>query len=172
MVSDPNDPRFSRKRIFVLILVLMEYGLWLERGQRGIRDVDGLNPCSNGIWSLTSLALGLDSTGVVLILVLMEYGLWPGAKSFGAWFQCLNPCSNGIWSLTLMQLLWLQGLGLNPCSNGIWSLTHDYLRRQVRGQVLILVLMEYGLWHAALWLFPTPQRRLNPCSNGIWSLTR
>ena len=36
---------------------------------------DRLNPCSNGIWSLTEevKALGLDK--LVLILVLMEYGL-------------------------------------------------------------------------------------------------
>ena len=37
----------------------------------------GLNPCSNGIWSLTGL-------GALIGL---------GCKS-------LNPCSNGIWSLT------------------------------------------------------------------------
>ena len=36
----------------------------------------GLNPCSNGIWSLTeeqSMSLNID--WAVLILVLMEYGL-------------------------------------------------------------------------------------------------
>ena len=38
---------------FVLILVLMEYGLW--------RDPEGVNP---------------DGVVWVLILVLMEYGLW------------------------------------------------------------------------------------------------
>ena len=34
-----------------------------------------LNPCSNGIWSLTQLNDDYDETGKVLILVLMEYGL-------------------------------------------------------------------------------------------------
>ena len=34
-----------------------------------------LNPCSNGIWSLTRLREVSDLTEVVLILVLMEYGL-------------------------------------------------------------------------------------------------
>ena len=34
-----------------------------------------LNPCSNGIWSLTSYVNALVRRGYVLILVLMEYGL-------------------------------------------------------------------------------------------------
>ena len=35
----------------------------------------GLNPCSNGIWSLTLALLLVLGAGSVLILVLMEYGL-------------------------------------------------------------------------------------------------
>ena len=39
-------------------------------------DGSCLNPCSNGIWSLTGLAHGDRLTNhAVLILVLMEYGL-------------------------------------------------------------------------------------------------
>ena len=34
-----------------------------------------LNPCSNGIWSLTRTDLIGDINVAVLILVLMEYGL-------------------------------------------------------------------------------------------------
>ena len=61
-----------------------------------------LNPCSNGIWSLTLVGLGCRKQ--------LKAGL--------------NPCSNGIWSLTLYKcVLSAEGLGLNPCSNGIWSLT-------------------------------------------------
>ena len=37
----------------------------------------GLNPCSNGIWSLTDQNEGKEDS-----------------------FDRLNPCSNGIWSLT------------------------------------------------------------------------
>ena len=38
--------------------------------------VKGLNPCCNGIWSLTGVAKLVYSAGVfVLILVVMEYGL-------------------------------------------------------------------------------------------------
>ena len=34
-----------------------------------------LNPCSNGIWSLTNKAGSPAAPALVLILVLMEYGL-------------------------------------------------------------------------------------------------
>ena len=34
-----------------------------------------LNPCSNGIWSLTEVIPYTDDQTRVLILVLMEYGL-------------------------------------------------------------------------------------------------
>ena len=61
----------------------------------------GLNPCSNGIWSLTVTTLRL----ITLI-------------------ASLNPCSNGIWSLTVGPGgNHMRGRCLNPCSNGIWSLT-------------------------------------------------
>ena len=36
---------------------------------------DGLNPCSNGIWSLTRPWIKSVECAYVLILVLMEYGL-------------------------------------------------------------------------------------------------
>ena len=156
----------------VLILVLMEYGLWQERVKRETEEI-GLNPCSNGIWSLTKQGETSQPHPPVLILVLMEYGLWrivdygDGSRypvlilvlmEYGLWlfcptlqhlrFWCLNPCSNGIWSLTLSAasaFIILQCL--NPCSNGIWSLTFYKERAQ-----------ESGIG-------------LNPCSNGIWSLT-
>ena len=108
-----------------------------------------LNPCSNGIWSLTLHSKQHFCTYRVLILVLMEYGLWhwQGLPYLNPPF-CLNPCSNGIWSLTPMSRSPpLRRQCLNPCSNGIWSLTKDdncYLE------------LDQGL---------------NPCSNGIWSLT-
>ena len=39
------------------------------------RDPFCLNPCSNGIWSLTQQNLWILIKTKVLILVLMEYGL-------------------------------------------------------------------------------------------------
>ena len=92
----------------------------------GLRDGlrHGLNPCSNGIWSLTMwIAAVLDTA------------------------PSLNPCSNGIWSLTTyVDRNGDKVSSLNPCSNGIWSLTRQEQGfRLLRRHVLILVLMEYGL---------------------------
>ena len=58
----------------------------------------------------------------------------------------LNPCSNGIWSLTAAAQAVVNGQPcLNPCSNGIWSLTKPLVSGEAFRDVLILVLMEYGL---------------------------
>ena len=136
----------------------------------------GLNPCSNGICSLTGWSM----------------------QQKAATRAGLNPCSNGICSLTLpLTAVVTTRPGLNPCSNGICSLTWECILiiRSVHPMVLILVLMEYALWQAlqrwrcggwnvlilvlmeyALW-HGTRYRhvyhwcRLNPCSNGICSLT-
>ena len=137
-------------------------------------DFCSLNPCSIGIWSVTKwfyisqltyclvLILVLLEYGLwrkwttftwtswdVLILVLLEYGLWP-RKLYQRCRQplCLNPCSIGIWSVTSYyennkKFL----LGLNPCSIGIWSVTkRTIVINLVNDPVLILVLLEYGLW--------------------------
>ncbi len=111
----------------VLILVLMEYALW--------RKVQHL-------WVLLE----------VLILVLMEYALWHWIeKSWDSSAHCLNPCSNGICSLTSPILMERSHSSrrLNPCSNGICSLTmtQNPMIEGVVPTVLILVLMEYALWH-------------------------
>ena len=108
----------------VLILVLMEYALWLRAPQPSIKLADGLNPCSNGICSLTFYRVtGMLYAASVLILVLMEYALWRSLLTL--WFPtCLNPCSNGICSLTKTEDFFiLPAECLNPCSNGICSLT-------------------------------------------------
>ena len=55
MVSDNPEGYANTGHPTVLILVLMEYGLWL--GQDKVKEINRL----------------------VLILVLMEYGLWPFA---------------------------------------------------------------------------------------------
>ena len=152
----------------------MEYGLWHNAVSYNVLSATGLNPCSNGIWSLTS---------------------W-GSCCCSDSPEGLNPCSNGIWSLTIKSKTNCRITeSLNPCSNGIWSLTDYYHWVNNPCNVLILVLMEYGLWpndgvidswkdvrvlilvlmEYGLW--PLPERalparqRLNPCSNGIWSLT-
>ena len=158
-----------------------------------------LHPCCNGIWSLTEIYVFYWKDSRVLILVLMEYGLWhvcaprfhifPACvlilvlMEYGLWLNWkefimkkvvrLNPCSNGIWSLTHNNELRQSSRQscLNPCSNGIWSLTDGQRRYILVAWVLILVLMEYGLWLCEVKLWHSVQHCLNPCSNGIWSLT-
>ena len=133
----------------VLTLVLMEYGLWQRKSRKTDNVCVRLNPCSNGIWSLTlSNRTRMNHSFGVLILVLMEYGLWLGFTARASRLHmCLNPCSNGIWSLTHPIQPHLSLVCLNPCSNGIWSLTDLWCKER-----------EF-------------MEGLNPCSNGIWSLT-
>ena len=137
------------RRRMVLILVLMEYGLWQTLLLLLTFWMNCLNPCSNGIWSLTKPESVRGTVRKVLILVLMEYGLWRSG-----WF--------GVTALG----------SLNPCSNGIWSLTpRGGTCPYVGTWVLILVLMEYGLWPNLAIVTSRLAASLNPCSNGIWSLT-
>ena len=83
-----------------------------------------LNPCSNGICSLTE-----------------------GQDNGGQTYHRLNPCSNGICSLTPILLRDSPPRHcLNPCSNGICSLTYPAkFKEEIQDLVLILVLMEYAL---------------------------
>ena len=113
----------------VLILVLMEYGLWrIDFGGRPCRHRSCLNPCFDGIWSLTVWPSwsSWQARACVLILVLMEYGLW----------------------LLFKQM---------ECADSVY--------------VLILVLMEYGLWLIKRMEEWNMFQSLNPCFDGIWSLT-
>ena len=108
----------------VLILVLMEYGLW--HGSDGAQPLHAqvliLVLMEYGLWRWSLLCI--VSLVLVLILVLMEYGLWHEWQTLMPVLISLNPCSNGIWSLTLLiGIARLSVSSLNPCSNGIWSLT-------------------------------------------------
>ena len=61
---------------------------------------------------------------------------------------------------------------LNPCFNGIWSATYEkYNYSMDCNDVLILVLMEYGLRLFLGYDQVQGGSRLNPCFNGIWSAT-
>ena len=173
MVSDKIIKIEMDGEKFVLILVLMEYGLWQISAQLSGSLIIGLNPCSNGIWSLTIYACVQSTTNSsVLILVLMEYGLWHWNVSSKSQLQCLNPCSNGIWSLTPSWCClchFQQVLILVLMEYGLWLKKGNLI--PANAMVLILVLMEYGLWPTPRELFWGLRVRLNPCSNGIWSLT-
>ena len=113
------------------------------------RQLTGLNPCSNGIWSLTLTWWRLLRTFLVLILVLMEYGLWPDNIR-------LDSLRDSVLILVLMEY-------------GLWPNLKEVI--MAMKFVLILVLMEYGLWPGAQAHAMGAVRCLNPCSNGIWSLT-
>ena len=150
MVSDVMLVYIAFLAGFVLILVLMEYGLWPDTLLLENKHRICLNPCSNGIWSLTwsmcpperrLFCLNPCSNGIWSLTLTTTKTLLPSFR--------LNPCSNGIWSLAWGK----RGRGnhdtssLNPCSNGIWSLTKNcYTSSKLTSPVLILVLMEYGLW--------------------------
>ena len=152
----------------------MEYALWHAIVGDCIILAVGLNPCSNGICSLTRTSAASEQQVQVLILVLMEYALWPGCQLPRNWRKRgLNPCSNGICSLTtntdeklfvnaIVLILVLMEYALWPRSDRC---------RSAYGQVLILVLMEYALWRQSKKQEDMQCVCLNPCSNGICSLT-
>ena len=113
----------------VLILLFVEYGLWLSGPLKSMTLMAMcLNPSFCGIWSLTSHICGYDVRHLhVLILLFVEYGLWrkwPWGRRTP--MKCLNPSFCGIWSLTQAAIT-----GMVPLIGG----------------VLILLFVEYGLWH-------------------------
>ena len=112
----------------------------------------GLNPCSNGICSLTQQMKIKQLT--MASLNPCSNGICSLTRKFtelhSSKYTSLNPCSNGICSLTPIAIILWDGMplvGLNPCSNGICSLTlyTDEQKSLIVKLVLILVLMEYAL---------------------------
>ena len=143
--------KLYQRKLWVLILVLMEYAHWVTATPTRTQVTSSLNPCSNGICSLRLVVKQKDRRSSLR----------------------LNPCSNGICSLSSG---WTSSrrnnCSLNPCSNGICSLR--CLRstsRSLRISVLILVLMEYAHWDCIWRIYAWHNDGLNPCSNGICSLS-
>ena len=124
----------------------MEYTQW---DSKNIFDNSkGLNPCCNGIYSM-SIILCLNQNFLwVLILVVMEYTQWAPAKNILMVDKNgLNPCCNGIYSMRITPDVPVFN-GLNPCCNGIYSMSL-YLSFGIglcHTLVLILVVMEYTQW--------------------------
>ena len=135
---------------WVLILVLLEYALWVTSPVCLPEKIVSLNPCFTGICSLRSKTASYRPLNEVLILVLLEYALWVCLENrhkgwstmvlilvlleYALWAdhgfvkrssrQSLNPCFTGICSLR--HLKFLKGefvCGLNPCFTGICSLS-------------------------------------------------
>ena len=184
----------------VLILVVMEDGLWLAaiRDQSCIGDlVLILVVMEDGLWHCIYAIIERISS--VLILVVMEDGRWL-LRKFGYpwWAPRLNPCCNGKWTQTPEKkfLESLNQTSLNPCCNGRWSLTNRLSTQSYQcgslnpccngrcslaiavplyigfhQEVLILVVMEDGLWRSVSPVRARTECCLNPCCNGRWSLT-
>ena len=136
----------------VLILVIVEYALWVIKGdQETITDLC-LNPCYSGICSVSGRFSNLPlDWHCVLILVIVEYALWDSSSISGPlrpW--SLNPCYSGICSVSTMTLthIALFRSCLNPCYSGICSVRVMEKKKQ------------------------TPPRSLNPCYSGICSVSR
>ena len=132
----------------------MEYTLWEHLNKRFTRITFGLNPYSNGIYSMSVWKhLWSKWRYAVLILILMEYTLWvyenihPRLQAVGVlililmeytlwaeWlvsypvscYASLNPYSNGIYSMrSLAAQTRRKAFGLNPYSNGIYSMSNQ-----------------------------------------------
>ena len=73
-----KSQRFSKKE--VLILVVMEYTQWVAEGERNLVFIC-LNPCCNGIYSMSAITTLTLLSLLVLILVVMEYTQWEGNSS-------------------------------------------------------------------------------------------
>ena len=126
----------------------MEYTQWDKNTSHYIL-LQRLNPCCNGIYSMSYKAGKLSKhqiesvlilvvmeytqwvmllwninnpNRVVLILVVMEYTQWDQLKDWSKWKESLNPCCNGIYSMRVKNIL----------------------PKKIR--VLILVVMEYTQW--------------------------
>ena len=76
MVCDKQEKSSTNIKERVLILILLEYGLRLDKEFDTIDFKTGLNPYSIGIWSATRYyEVAWIKIYAVLILILLEYGL-------------------------------------------------------------------------------------------------
>ena len=75
MVSDSSGSGDRKPGVYVLILVVVEYGLGHFISGTSLKIKVGLNPCCSGIWSRTRAKNMTFTKYVVLILVVVEYGL-------------------------------------------------------------------------------------------------
>ena len=86
----------------------------------------------------------------VLILLLVEYGLWPVLVGNSPLFAVhgLNPSFSGIWPVARRNQQERKSNSLNPSFSGIWPVAINRFRLPLhrKNPVLILLLVEYGLW--------------------------
>ena len=79
----------------------MEYTQWASLSMLYHKRITCLNPCCNGIYSMSVFVSLFSIISQVLILVVMEYTQW--VFSIVAQLrddEGLNPCCNGIYSMS------------------------------------------------------------------------
>jgi len=139
----------------VLILVLVDFTLWQDSEElvnTMFIKVLILVLVDFTLWLMAHIQQSIV-IGTVLILVLVDFTLWRMAQiSVGiSMAASLNPCFSGLYSLTKLTRQWksLTGYSLNPCFSGLYSLTGegDVMNKIKFIQVLILVLVDFTLWH-------------------------
>ena len=127
MLSDSMKRFLLAALVAVLILVLMEYALWRFLLAALVAAAVGLNPCFNGICSLTGASQTKTTRTAGLNPCFNGICSLTRPIFSGTLQECegLNPCFNGICSLTCLSPTWVKKVywSLNPCFNGICSLT-------------------------------------------------
>ena len=124
----------------------MEYTQWEHIPKHLVFFLVGLNPCCNGIYSMSAMPPANRPVGV-LILVVMEYTQWE---------ETVDKKNIVLKVLILVVMEYTQwedkssvdkvGNRLNPCCNGIYSMSHFFYLPITHWTVLILVVMEYTQW--------------------------
>ena len=133
-----------------------------------------LNPFCFGIWGLRKeLKEVIKRLKKVLILFVLEYGVW-ATISFANYEESLrlNPFCFGIWGLRTYAFNGSTILcGLNPFCFGIWGLrATNNVATEVIASVLILFVLEYGVWVIKEFTLEETIECLNPFCFGIWGL--
>ena len=159
----------------VLILILMEYALWVDMHSKDCYKnmiVLILILMEYALWVTPSNLLAV--TVRVLILILMEYALWDGSMfKFDFEFVVLI--------LILMEYaLWVVRNQIDERNSvhvlililmeyALWAV--QITKFCLSAWVLILILMEYALWGREIITNKAGMLGLNPYSNGICSLS-
>ena len=135
----------------------------------------GLNPYSNGRYSMRWPNFRNCWVTRVLILILMEDTLWDYPRCKGWWCACvliLILLEDTLWVAQYgkQQLDERQVLILILMEDTLWG-RKDWYLCGVQQQVLILIIMEHALWVSLTMCMYSHWTCLNPYSNGRYSMS-
>ena len=174
----------------------MEYTQW-EQICHGRKTSLCLNPCCNGIYSMSGEADVDALYQCVLILVVMEYTQWGHTSCSTSWqirvlilvvmeytqwaYSSCNRIEFCFWVLILVVMEYTQwavtvllsGAQLNVLILVVMEYTQWGLSSRIPDKiitVLILVVMEYTQWEETSGREQLLIMSLNPCCNGIYSM--